>query len=76
MIAADQAGQRHRLAPQGMDHMAAINDVAAPLVTIAPATRQGQQMGGPEEKVEPVIMQPHAQAVTDQAGPFWSGWTV
>jgi len=54
-----------------MDHMAVIHDVAAPGVTIAPATRQGQQMGGPEIEVEPVIMQPDAQAVADQAG--WHG---
>ena len=40
------------------------------------ATLKGQQMGGPEVEVEPVIMQPDAQAVADQAGPFWQGWTV
>jgi hypothetical protein len=51
-----------------MDHMAVINNVAAPLVSISPAARQGQQMGGSEVKVEPVIMQPDAQAVADQAG--------
>ena len=56
--------------------MAVIHDVAAPAVTISPAARQGQQMGGSEVKVEPVIMQPDAQAVADQAGPFWQGWTV
>jgi len=59
-----------------MDHMAVIHDMAAPAVTISPATRQGQQMRGPKVKVEPVIMQPDAQAVADQAGPFWQGWTV
>ena len=59
-----------------MDHMAVIHDVAAPAVTISPAARQGQQMGGSEVKVEPVIMQLDAQAVADQAGPFWQGWTV
>jgi len=47
--------------------MAIIHDVAAPGVTIAPATRQGQQMSGTEIEVKPVIMQPDAQAVADQA---------
>ena len=59
-----------------MDHMAVIHDVAAPAVTISPATRQGQQTGDTQVEVEPVIMQPDAQAMTDQAGPFWQGWTV
>ena len=45
-------------APQGMDHMAIIHDVAAPAITISPATLKGQQMGGPQIEVEPVIMQP------------------
>ena len=58
-------------APQGVDHMAVIHDVVAPAVTIAPATLQGHEVRGPEEEVEPVIMQPDAQAVADQAGPFW-----
>ena len=48
--------------------MAVINDVAAPAVTVSPATLQGQQMGGPEVEVQPVIMQPDAQPVADQAG--------
>ncbi len=56
--------------------MTVIHHVAAPGVTLAPAARQGQQMGGSEVKVEPVIMQLDAQAVADQAGPFWQGWTV
>ena len=51
-----------------MDHMAVIHDVAAPLVAISPAARQGHEMGGSEVKVEPVIMPPDAQAVADQAG--------
>ena len=61
--------------------MAVIHDVAALAITVSPTALQCQQMGGPEVKVEPVIMQPDAQAVTDQAvtdqaGPFWQGWTV
>ena len=54
-----------------MDHMAVIHDVAAPAVTISPAARQGQQMCGPEVEIEPVIMQPDAQAVADQSR--WHG---
>ena len=49
LIAVDQTGQRHRFAPQGVDHMAVIHDVAAPAITFSPTARQGQQMGGPEE---------------------------
>ena len=71
LITADQTGQSHRFAPQGVDHMAIINDVAAPLVTISPAARQGQQMCGPEVEIQHVIMQPDAQAVADQAR--WHG---
>ena len=35
-------------------------------LAIAPAARQGHQMCGAEEDIEPVIMQPHPQAVADQ----------
>ena len=75
-IAADQTGQRRRtggsprakrFAPQGVDHMAVIHDVAALAVTVSPTARQGQQMGGPEVWVEPVIMQSDTWAVADQA---------
>ena len=56
--------------------MAVIHDAAAPAVTISPTARQCHQMGGPQIELEPVIMQPDAQAVADEAGPFWQGWTV
>lgn len=71
LIAVDQTGQRHRFAQQGVNHMAVIHDVAAPAVTISPTARQGQQMGGPEAEIEPVITQPDAQVMTDQAR--WDG---
>ena len=55
--------------------MTVIHHVAAPGVTLAPAARQGQQMGGPEGEVEgevaPALMPPDAPAVADQAGRFW-----
>ena len=51
--------------------MAVIHDMAALAVTISPTARQSQQMRGPEVEVEPVVMQPDTQAMTDQAG--WHG---
>ena len=56
--------------------MAVVHDVAAPAVTVSATARQGQQMGGPEVEIQPVILQLDAQAVADQAGPFWQGCTV
>lgn len=71
LIAVDQTGKCHRLASQGMDHMAVVHDVAAPAVTVSPTALKGHEVRRPKVEVEPVVMQPDTQAMTDQAG--WQG---
>jgi hypothetical protein len=63
---ATKIGKHHRLAAQGVDDMPVIDDMAAPVFAIATAARQGHQMRGPEEELEPVVVQSDQQPVTDQ----------
>ena len=69
LIAIDQVAQRHRLAAQGVDDVAIINDVSM-LATgrLRPAAGEAEHVAGAEEALEPVIVEAHAQALTDQPG--------
>ena len=51
-----------------MDQLPIIDDMAAPVFAISTAARPRQQRRGPKAEIEPVILQPDAQAVADQAG--------
>jgi len=66
-IAVDEVDERHRLAPQGMDHVPVIDDLVVLAGGRGPATRQGHEVGGADEDVEPVVIEANAQAMADQA---------
>lgn len=63
-ITVDEIEQRHWLAPQGMDHVP-IDDLVVLAVWMRPPTRQGEEMGAANERVE-TIVEGHAQLVADQ----------
>ena len=65
-IAVDQTQQRHRFAAQRVDDVPIIDDMAVPAIRVGSAARQRELVRPAEEHIEPVIVQPDAQAVADQ----------
>lgn len=68
LVAIDQVEQRHRLAAQGMDDMAIVDDMAMFAIGLWPPAPQGGDERRALEAVEPVVVKSHAQAVPDQPG--------
>src|SRR6202049_5408240 len=68
LVTIDQIEQRHRLATQGMNDMAIVDDMAMFAVWQRSPAPQGDDVGGALEAFEPVVIETHAQPVTDQAG--------
>ena len=56
----------HRLAAQGMDEMVIVDHVAAAPVAMGATAAQGQQWGGADEQLQPIIVEVDAQGVADQ----------
>ena len=71
LVTVDEAQQRHRFAPQGVDHVAIIDDMRVLAGGIGPSTDQGHQRRAADEQIEAVVIQPDPQAVADQ--PRWHG---
>ena len=67
LFAIDQIEQGHRLAAQGVDDVPVIDNVTVLAVGVRSATAQRHQRRRAEEAFQPVIIEPHAQAVADQA---------
>ena len=66
LVAIDEIEQRHGFAPQGVDHMAIIDDMGVLAGGGGAPPRQGHQQGAADEQVEAVIIQPDPQAMADQ----------
>ena len=66
--AIDQIEQRHRLAAQGMDDMAIVDDMAMFAVWERPPAPQGDDVRGALEAFEPVVIKTHAQPTAYQVG--------
>ena len=67
LLAVDEIEQRHRLAPQGMDNVPIIDDMTVLAVGPRAAAAQCHQRRRAEEAFEPVVIEPHAQPMPDQA---------
>ena len=67
LVAVDQAHQRHRLAPERMDHMPVVDDMTVLAIGMSAAARQRHLMGAAEIDLEPVVIEARPQPVTDQA---------
>ena len=66
--AIDQIEQCHRLAAQGMDDMAIVDDMAMFAVRPCSPAPQGDDVRRALEAFEPVVVKAHAQPMTDQSG--------
>ena len=66
LLAIDQVEQRHRLAAQGVNDVAVIDDVAALAAGMRAAAAQRHQRCRTEEAFEPIVIETHAQTVADQ----------
>jgi len=64
-IAIDQPHKRHRLAPQRVDHMPVIDDMTMLAIVASAAAHQGHEQRAAQEQIDPVIIEPRAQAVSD-----------
>jgi hypothetical protein len=67
LLTIDQIEQGYWLAAQGMDNVPVIDDVAMLSVGSRPPAAQRHQRPRAEEAFEPVIVEPHAKPVADQA---------
>jgi len=65
-VAIDQPHERHRLAPQRVDHMPVIDDMPVLAIVASAAAHQRHQQRTAQEQIDPVIIKPRAQAVSDQ----------
>ncbi len=68
LIAVDQVEQRHGLAAQRVDDVPVVDDVAVLATGTRTAALQRHQGGAAQEQFQPVVIQPHAQSMTDQPG--------
>src|ERR1019366_4333533 len=68
LVAIDQIEQRHRLATQGMDYMAIVDDMAMFAIRPCSPAPQGDDVRRALEAFEPAVVKAHAQPVTDQSG--------
>jgi hypothetical protein len=67
LIAIDQIEQRHRFLAQRMDDVMIVDHVAVLTAALRRMTTpQGQELRGPEEAFEPVIVEANIETVTDQ----------
>ena len=71
LVAVDEVEQRHGFAPQGVDHMAIIDDMTVLAVGIGTPARQGHERRAADEQIEAVIVKPDPQPVADE--PRWHG---
>jgi GNAT superfamily N-acetyltransferase len=66
LVSVDQAGQRHGLGSQRVNDMAVVDDMGAAAITVAATAGQRHQRCAAEEDLKPVVVEPHAEPVTDQ----------
>ena len=57
LVTVDEPGQRARLGPERVDDVAVVDHMAAAVVAIAAAARQGRQMRAAEEDFNPVVVE-------------------
>ena len=67
LISIHQVQQRHRLAPECVDHVPVIDDVTVLAVTAGAASYQGQHPRAADEQLHPVIVQARSRTVADEA---------
>lgn len=67
LVAVDQAEQRHRLATKGVDDVVVIDDMTVLAIGAAATALERHQQGGSKKQLEPVVIQPNAQAMPDEA---------
>ena len=65
-VAVDRSGQRLRLAPQGVDHMAIVDAMDAPPSSRLAQAGMADDMRGAEECLDPVVVDVDAQALADE----------
>lgn len=65
-VAVDGAGERHRLALEGVDDVAVVDDVHAAPVAAAAGTLMGDDVGVAKEGFDAIVVDVDAQAMTDQ----------
>ena len=65
-ISVNEVEQGHRLAAQRVDDVPGVNDVAVPAVATRAASLERHQRGAAEKQLQTVVVQPHAQAMTDE----------
>ena len=68
LVAVDQVAQRHGFAPQGINDVPVIDDMAAAAVSRPSPARQGHQRRRGEEQFQAVVVDARGQWVADQAG--------
>jgi hypothetical protein len=68
LVAIDQIEQRHRLAAQGMNDMAIVDDMAMLAVWLRSPAPQGDDVRGALEAFESVVIKTYAQPMTNQSG--------
>src|SRR5271167_3040553 len=68
LVTIDESQQRHGLAPQRVDDMTIIDDMAVLAFGVGAAARERHEMRAADKQVEPVITQTHAQPMADEAG--------
>jgi hypothetical protein len=69
LVAVDQVEQRHWLFAQRVDDVPVVDDVSVLVARLRrPATPQGHDPRRAEKAVEPIIVDPHTQAMADEPG--------
>lgn len=68
LVAVDQAEQRHGLAPQRMDDVVVVDDMAMLAVGTTAAALQRHQQGRAQQQLQPVVIEPNAHPMPDQPG--------
>ena len=71
LVPVDQPHERHGLFAQGMDDMVVIDHVPMASAARCPTARQRHQGAAPEKQLQPVIVEPNPQLMSDQPG--WYG---
>src|SRR3546814_7822461 len=66
----DQIEKRHRLAPQGVNDMMIIDDMAMLAGAIGPASLQGHEQRAADKDIKTIIVKPHPQPLADQPGRY------
>src|SRR3546814_4775307 len=62
--------KRHRLAPQGVNDMMIIDDMAMLAGAIGPASLQGHEQRAADKDIKTIIVKPHPQPLADQPGRY------